>query len=295
MFHVSANAQRPIGEVESGGDAAMHGSIVLTKTGTRVMSGTEISAGSTTAVLKLARGGEIQICPKTSVTVSSSNSGAENLVALNAGSIEAHYQLASSADTIMTPDFRILLAGPGTFNFGFGLAVAGDVCVKSLPGSTSSVIVSEMFGEGTHQVKPGEQVVFHAGKVENVAQTSSQRCGCPENEPPAVKTAMEFPEQESKRAAEAAASGRVPVVPVEAAALPPETKPGQVTMQVEAPVIFESEEPPPTPASLARPNIASLQLPSQLSAQPPPRPEAKPWYRKIGGVFARMFGKKSSS
>src|SRR3954466_800849 len=193
LFYVSANAQRPIGEVESGGDAAMHGSIVLTKTGTRVMSGTEISAGSTTALLKLARGGEIQICPKTSVTLSSSNTGAENLVALNAGSIEAHYQLASNADTIMTPDFRILLAGPGTFNFGFGLAAGGDVCVKSLPGSTSSVIVSEMFGEGTHQVKPGEQVVFHAGKVENVAQTSSQRCGCPENEPAAVKTSTEFP------------------------------------------------------------------------------------------------------
>jgi len=279
--------------VESG-DAAMRGSVVLTKTGTRVMSGTQISAGSSTAVLKLSRGGEIQICPRASVTVSSSNTGAENLVALNAGAIEAHYELASSADTIMTPDFRILLAGPGTFNFGFGLGVGGDVCVKSLPGSTSSVIVSEMFGEGTHQVKPGEQVVFHAGRVENAALDPSQTCGCPQTQSPAVKTAMEFPEQESKRAAADAASGRASAVPVEIAPAQPATRPGEVTMQVDAPMVFESEEPPPTPASLARPNIASVQFPMVLSAQPP-RPEVKPWYRKIGGVFARMFGRKSSS
>src|SRR5438874_11869244 len=86
MLYVSADAQRPIGEVQSG-DAAMRGSVVLTKTGTRVMSGTQISAGSSTAVLKLSRGGEMQICPNASVTLSSSNSGAENLVALNAGAI----------------------------------------------------------------------------------------------------------------------------------------------------------------------------------------------------------------
>ena len=167
-----AFAQKAIGEVQAS-DATVRGSVVLAKTGTSVMSGVQISAGATTAVLKLTRGGEMQICPQSGVTISSSNSGLENLIGLSAGTIEAHYDLASNADTVMTPDFRILLPGPGAFHFGFALEPGGDVCVKSLPGSTSSVIVSEMFGEGTHQVKPGEQIVFHAGRVVNASSNST--------------------------------------------------------------------------------------------------------------------------
>jgi hypothetical protein len=285
-------AQKAIGEVQSS-DASLRGSIVMAKTGTSVMSGAQITAGATTAVLKLTRGGEMQICPHSVVTISSSNSGLENLVGLSAGSIEAHYQLASNADTVMTPDFRILLPGPGDFHFGFSLETGGDVCVKSLPGSTSSVIVSEMFGEGTHQVKPGEQILLHAGRVVNASADSTQSCGCP---PPApvikAETAvgLGFPEQESQRAAQAVASGSPLPAPVESAKPLPE-KSGEIAMKVDAPMIFHSEDLPPSAANVSRSNLAAVQFPVLLSVQPPaPKVQTgRRWYQKVGGAFARFF------
>ena len=296
MLAVVAWAQRPIGELQSG-DATVRGSVILAKTGTRVMSGTQILAEASPAVLKLTRGGEIQICPRSSVTISSSNSGQENLVGLSAGSMEANYQMASSADTVMTPDFRILLAGPGNFHFAFGLYPGGDVCVKSLDGSSASVIVSEMFGEGTRQVKPGEEIVFHAGQVQNASAILGQSCGCPAvAEPLRVATAggLGFPEQESQRAAAAVAAGER--LPEPAPAASAETKPGELAMKVDAPMVFESEDLPPNAASVARSNLAAVQFPILMSVEPPAsKPPEKRWYQKVGSVFSRFFhGKRST-
>jgi hypothetical protein len=286
-------AQKAIGEVQSS-DASLRGSVVMAKTGTSVMSGAQISAGATTAVLKLTRGGEMQICPHSAVTISSSNSGLENLVGLSSGAIEAHYELASNADTVMTPDFRILLPGPGAFHFGFSLEAAGDVCVKSLPGSTSSVIVSEMFGEGTHQVKPGEQIVFHTGRVANASTNSSQSCGCPPAPVPEVKTAstigLGFPEKESQTAAAAVAAGKPLPAPAEVPP-PPSTPSGEIAMKVDAPMIFHSEDLPPSAANVPRSTLAAVQFPILLNVQPPERalqPQKK-WYQKVGGAFSRFF------
>ncbi len=298
VLAVPVFAQKPIGEVQSS-DASVRGSVVLAKTGTGVMSGTQISAGATTAVLKLARGGEIDICPRSSVTVSSSSTGVENLVGLSAGTIEAHYELASSADTVMTPDFRILLPGPGAFHFGFGLEPDGDVCVKSLAGSTSSVIVSEMFGEGTHQVKPGEQLVFHAGRVANALTNPSQSCACSLAPAAAtVKTAtnigLGFPEQESQRAAAAVAAGQPLAQAVE---VPEPPKSGEIAMHVDAPMIFHSEDLPPTASTVPRKNLSAVQVPILISVQPPAAkpPNGRRWFQKIGGAFSRFFKGKSSS
>ena len=292
-------AQTPIGEVQSS-DASVRGSVVMAKTGASVMSGSQISAGPTTAVLKLTRGGTIEICPRGSITVSSSNSGRENLVGLSAGIIEAHYQMGSSADTVLTPDFRILLPGPGAFHFGFGLQAGGGVCIKSLPGSTASVIVSEMFGEGTHQVKPGEQLVFHAGRVADAAWDESQICTC--GRPPVTETkqatsvGLGFPEQESQRAAAAVAAGQPLPKPVEAPPTLP-AKLGEIAMQVDAHMIFHSEDLPPTAATVPRKSLASVQFPILLSVQPPTRQssQGKRWYQKFGGAFSRLFKGKSSS
>ena len=300
VFPTGSLAQKPIGEVQSG-DATVRGSVVLTKTGTKVMSGTQISAIASTAVLKLSRGGEIQICPHSSVTVSSSTTGQENLIGLGSGSVEANYQMASSADTVMTPDFRILLPGPGNFHFAFGLYPGGDVCVKSLAGSTVSVIVSEMFGEGTHQVKPGEGIVFHAGQVMNASFNPAQSCGCPPAPPPVIKPEVKaattvglgFPEQESQRAAAAVAAGeRLP----EAAPTPSaETNTGKVAMKVDAPMVFQSEDAPPDAASVPRASLGAVQFPILMSVQPPPPRAEKRWYQKLGGAFSRIFrGKKGA-
>src|SRR5947209_10644589 len=104
-----AAAQEPVGEVFAS-DASVRGSVQLTSGGAKVMSGANVTAGDAAARLALVRGGELRVCPQTSIAVSASGSGRELMFAMGTGAIEADYRLANSADTIMTPDFRILLA-----------------------------------------------------------------------------------------------------------------------------------------------------------------------------------------
>jgi hypothetical protein len=165
-------------------DASVRGSVLFASGGTQIQSGSSVSAGDAAAVLKLSRGGEVRICPKTTVSVSSSSNGRDLLWGMNVGSLEAHFNLPASADTIMTPDFRILLAGPGAFHFAISTNSRGDACMKSLASNQASLIVSEVNGEGTYQVKPNEQVVFHGGSLANADGLTPPDCGCP---PPRVE------------------------------------------------------------------------------------------------------------
>ncbi|MCU1286193.1 MAG: hypothetical protein JWO13_2543 [Acidobacteriales bacterium] len=295
---VSASAQVPIGEVRSS-DASVRGAVVLSNNGASIMSGSQITAGERNASLKLARGGDINVCSGSSINVTSSNSGHEHLIALNNGALETHYTIASSADTIMTPDFRLLLAGPGAFHFGVSMSQRGDMCVQSLAGNTSSIIVNEQLGDGTHQVRPGESVMFHNGRVADATINPGVNCGCPAQPPPkpAVATRFGFPEQQSRAAAQAIASGETVPVPVIPLPANPPSQPGQVYMQVDAPVVFRGEDAPAlAPSSLL---LARAQLPAwppeaaqAFAVKPPPK---KKWYQRFGSALATVFGTSSKN
>src|SRR5437879_1260227 len=118
MCCVAARAQTPVGELYATG-ANVKGSVVLAGGGTIVLSGSSVSAGSTVALLKLARGGEVRICPATSLTTTSGKRG-ELTLGLGTGAVEIDYELQSNADTLLTPDFRLLFAGPGKFHVAAG-------------------------------------------------------------------------------------------------------------------------------------------------------------------------------
>ena len=160
-------------------DATVKGSVQTVSTGTRVMSGSEVKAGSNTTSIRLLRGGGLGECPGSSVSLTASQSGRDLAIGMGTGGIETHYRLRSSADTIMTPDFRILLAGPGTFEYAISADARGNTCVRSLEGNGASLIVSEIMGDGTYQVQPGEQIYFRNGTVANPGKTAPLDCGCP--------------------------------------------------------------------------------------------------------------------
>ncbi len=209
-----AGAQAPIGDMVAS-DATVKGSVQAVANGTRVMSGSEIKAGSNTASIRLLRGGEVRVCPRSAVSLTASQSGRDLAIGMGTGGIETHYRLRSSADTIMTPDFRILLAGPGTFEYAISADSRGNTCVKSLEGNGASIIVSEIMGDGTYQIQPGEQAYFRNGSVANPGKTVPLDCGCPP--PVAVMNANTQPAQ----------SAPVPVPPVPPTASTPAPPPAQ--------------------------------------------------------------------
>src|ERR1035438_8782 len=80
----AAPAQQNVGELFSS-DASVKGAVVLANSGTKVMSGSSISAGEQTAALKLERGGSTQICPNTSLAVTTSQNGRQMMFSMNTG------------------------------------------------------------------------------------------------------------------------------------------------------------------------------------------------------------------
>ena len=106
----------------------------LVEAGSRVASGSTIAAREETAVLRLARGGEIRVCPNTTVSVATSPDGQSLMLGMNTGAMETHYHLNESSDSILTPDFRVVLPGPGEFNLAVNSDARGDTCVSSLAG-----------------------------------------------------------------------------------------------------------------------------------------------------------------
>jgi hypothetical protein len=318
---VTARAQQTIGELYAT-DASVKGSVILAGSGTSVLSGSSIQAGAQAATLKLDRGGNVLVCEGTKLTVNSSQNGRELLFSLNTGNLELNYSLGTEADTLLTPDLRLMLPGPGTVHVAVRVTPQGDTCVQSLPWNVAAITLSETMGDATYQVKPDEAVIFKAGHL-NEASHSRQNCGCPKAVPvqvaqaPAAPTPAQPQPSQPQTAQTAAAS--LPK-PTQAAAAEPSkanqtlaaatlpAPPPEQHLAVEAPFIFKGSDPLPDLA----PNVAVLRLESNKVIQLEPtvlppanakkqqakaanqttqaaNKQSRGFFSKIGSFFASIF------
>ncbi len=289
-MHIAAAAQQAVGELYAT-DASVKGSVVLAGSGTSVLSGSSIQAGTQAATLKLDRGGSVLVCEGTKLSVATSQTGRELLLSLNTGNLELNYSLGTEADTLLTPDLRLVLPGPGTVHVAVRVTPQGDTCVQSLPSNVSAITISETMGDATYQVKPDEAVVFTGGHLTQSSR-SRQDCGCPKSVSTQVAQAPPPPPAHPKTAEPMAA----------AAPLPP---PPEQHLAVEAPFIFRGTDPIPD----LSPNIAVLRLENNKLVQleptvlPPPetkkqaakdnrqtaKKESHGFFSKLGAFFASIF------
>ncbi|MBZ5678555.1 MAG: AMIN domain-containing protein [Acidobacteriia bacterium] len=297
------------------------GAVVLA--GSRIGAGSSVTAGSDTAILHLARGGEVRVCPGTTVSVTPSKNKHDLMLGMSTGALEAHYSLEASADSVLTPDFRIMFAGPGEFHYAISADSHGNTCVRTLMGNTSSAIVSELMGDRIYQVKPTEQAVFRSGQIDKVDAKVPLECGCPPpsnlmraaapSTPPVsdanlpararLGDASAPPETGSGNiAGERSSSLKLSTGPE--IAPPPRSQENDVHVQVDAPIVFSAKDratipPAPVQAASDLPVSESLGRLAHFDAivQAPPAPvpatpakaEHRGFFRRLRGFFSGMF------
>jgi len=287
-------------------------------------AGSSITAGSDTAILHISRGGEILVCPGTTLSVSPSKSKRDLMFGISTGALETHYSISASADAVLTPDFRIMFAGPGEFHYAISADSHGNTCVRALKGNTSSAIVSELMGDRIYQVKPNQEVVFRTGQIDKVDTNVPLECGCPvasriaRTQPQPIQRVpeSELPSKFGIGAGQAEPGATAVEQPQpsqgtqlthgpETAPLP-SSQPNDVHVQIDAPFVFSRKDreaaravpPAPVEAAKALPidaaperqvHVDPMILPPVAPAEPQPKSEHRGFFRRIGGFFSAIF------
>jgi hypothetical protein len=277
-MRAQTRANDEIGEVFAS-DAAVRGNMVLASGGgTRVLSGSQVTAGLTTARLQIARGGYARICPNTGLSISGWRNR-ELLLAMNSGAVELNYRNNQFVDALVTPDFRIQLSGPADVHLAVQVDAAGNTCIRSLAKNTVAPVIFESMGTGSFKLEAGQSVLFSHGHLTETSEPTAP-CGCAEPEHP-VQVAEETQ----------------PTAPPAEGTAPPMLAPQPTAAHVvmEAPFVYKGDAMDPELFQKAAKLSVREDDPFYHSMLPKVTPPPKTssggggFFHRIGRVFKRIF------
>ena len=236
-------------------------------------SGT-ITSGSETTQVTLPHRGVLRVCASTTVKLAADSSVPAGeipglMMAMDHGAVEASFATGRNSDILMTPDFRILIGGPGAAEVKVRLGANGDTCVDNAGVSAPYVLVSSVFDGGAYRVQAGQRVMFQHGNLHEVVDQEKEPCGCP----PAVKEPNEFPLAQSE--------GLAPLAPP---APSPAAQPGQPPLTT-TPLAYSAADHAPQPDAAASTAPA---IPAPIAT--PPSQKKLGFFGRAGKFFRRIFG-----
>ena len=239
-----------------------------------------ITAGSETTNVILPHRGVLRVCASTTIKLAADASVPAGetpglMMAMDHGAVEASFATGRNSDILLTPDFRILIGGPGAAEVRVRLGPNGDTCVDNAGVNAPYVLVSSVFDGGAYRVQPGQRVMFQHGSLHEVVDQEKEPCGCP----PAAPKGNEFPLAQSEGLAPltkpAPGSGEQTGVPVQT------TETLAYNSAEHAPQAVPSEQTAETPAGSTG---------EKPAAKPPATKKKQGLFGSLGRFFRRIFG-----
>jgi hypothetical protein len=289
----------PLDSRNPGQSATVTGALEVTQGKAVIVASGAVTSGAETTEVVLPHRGVLRVCASTTVKLAADASVPAGevpglLMAMDHGALEisfaASLAAARNSDILLTPDFRILIAGPGAAEVKVRLGQQGDTCVDNagVPSDaqrapTSSmgwnaginapyVLVSSVFDGGAYRVQSGQRVMFQHGSLHEVVDQEKEPCGCP---PPVAPQSNEFPLAQSE--------GLAPLPK----AVPATANQSSAPTQLVEPLVYKSAEHAPLPAAEAAPSASAAASPP---AAKPPVKKKSGFFGGIGRFFRRIFG-----
>jgi len=177
------------------GAPTVTGALEVTKGKAVIAASGAVTAGDRTTEVTLPHRGMLKVCASTTVKLASDTSVPAGevpglMMAMDHGALEASFATGRNSDIVMTPDFRILIGGPGAAEVKVRLGQGGDTCVDNAGVNAPYVLVTSVFDGGAYRVQAGQRVMFQHGNLHEVVDQEKEPCGCP---PDAEPKGNEFP------------------------------------------------------------------------------------------------------
>lgn len=270
----------PIDGTSSGIGASVTGALEVTSGKAIIAASGTVTSGTATTDVMLPHRGTLRVCASTAVKLAADSSAPVGeipglMMALDHGAVEASFATGRSADVLLTPDFRILISGPGAADVKVRLGEHGDTCVDNPGADAPYVLVTSVFDGSNYRVQPGQRVMFQHGSVHEVVDEEKEPCGCPPEPHPGTN---EFPLAQS---AGLAPTPKPKPSPAKREGQPAEPSP---------PLVFNAAGSAAQTASVTEPATASKAAAATPATPAPAYKKKAGFFGHVGHFFRRIFG-----